>query len=109
MVGSDKMVVFDDMQPREKLKVFDRGVERPPEYESYGESLTIREGDIAIPRIPNIEPLKVELQHFIEVVTGTATPRVGVSQGIAVVRILSAATESIQHDGASVDIHLGGP
>ena len=109
VVGSDKMVVFDDMQPREKLKVFDRGVERPPEYESYGESLTIREGDIAMPRIPNIEPLKVELQHFIEVVTGTATPRVGVSQGIAVVRILSAATESIQHDGASVDIHLGGP
>ena len=46
------MVVFDDMQPREKLKVYDKGVDRPPDYGSYGESLTIREGDIVAPRWP---------------------------------------------------------
>ncbi|NIW76892.1 MAG: hypothetical protein GWN08_16855, partial [Gemmatimonadetes bacterium] len=57
------MVVFDDMQAREKLKIYDKGVDRPPEYRSYGESLTIREGDISIPTIPSVEPLSAELKH----------------------------------------------
>ncbi len=104
VVGSKKMVVFDDMQPREKLKVFDRGIDRPPEYASYGESLTIREGDISIPRVPNVEPLRAELQHFAEVAAGKVKPRVGAAQGVAVVRVLAAATESMARGGEAVDI-----
>src|SRR5207253_2159181 len=46
VVGATKMVVFDDMEAREKLRIYDKGVERPPEYGSYGEALSIREGDI---------------------------------------------------------------
>ncbi|PYO86486.1 MAG: gfo/Idh/MocA family oxidoreductase, partial [Gemmatimonadetes bacterium] len=49
VVGAKKMVVFDDMEPREKLRIYDKGVDRPPEYGSFGESLAIREGDIFIP------------------------------------------------------------
>ena len=57
VVGDSKMVVFDDMEPREKLRIYDKGVTRPPDYASWGESLAIREGDIFIPKIPNVEPL----------------------------------------------------
>ena len=104
VVGSKKMVVFDDMQPREKLKIFDRGIERPPEYASYGESLTIREGDIAIPRVPNVEPLRAELQHFADVAAGKVAPRVGATHGVTVVRVLEAATESMTRGGEAIDI-----
>ncbi len=104
LVGSKRMVVFDDMQPREKLKIFDRSVSRPPEYASYGESLTIREGDIRLPRVPNIEPLRAELQHFADVVAGKAEPRVPAAQGIMVVRILEAASESLRDGGRAVTI-----
>ena len=51
VVGSRQMAVFDDMAAREKLRVYDKGVNRPPEYRSYGESLSVREGDIFIPRV----------------------------------------------------------
>src|SRR2546430_14657511 len=56
VVGAKKMVVFDDMEPREKLRIYDKGVDRPPEYGSDGERLALREGGIFIPNIPNIQP-----------------------------------------------------
>ena len=99
VVGSRKMVVFDDMQPREKLRVYDKGVERPPEYSSYGESLAIREGDITIPRIPNVEPLSAELKHFLAVARGDQKSRVPAADGLLVVRILEAASQSLREGG----------
>ncbi len=104
VVGSKKMVVFDDMQVREKLKIYDRGIERPPDYASYGESLSIREGDIAIPRVSNVEPLSAELRHFMAVVRGTERSRVPAASGVQVVRILEAASESLATGGATVDL-----
>ena len=104
VVGSRKMVVFDDMQAREKVKVYDKGVDRPPDYGSYGESLTVREGDIVIPRIPNIEPLRAELNHFAAVVRGEESPRSGVREGLEVVRILAAASESLLDGGRVVEL-----
>src|SRR5260370_41562797 len=73
--GAKQMVVFDDMEPREKLRIYDKGVDRPPEYGSYGESLAIREGDICLPKIPNAEPLSAELAHFARTVRRTEPPR----------------------------------
>jgi predicted dehydrogenase len=108
VVGSRRMVVFDDMQPREKLKVYDKGVDRPPEYTSYGESLTIREGDIAIPRIPSVEPLRAELAHFVRVARGEEPPRAGPESGVTVVGILAAATESMRVGGSVVSLIPGG-
>jgi predicted dehydrogenase len=96
------MVVFDDMQPREKLKVFDKGVDRPPEYGSYGESLAIREGDITIPRVPNVEPLSAELRHFLQVAAGRAASRVPAEAGVAIVRVLDAATRSLRAHGEAL-------
>jgi predicted dehydrogenase len=102
VVGSRRMVVFDDMQPREKLKVFDKGVDRPPEYGSYGESLAIREGDITIPRVPNVEPLSAELRHFLQVAAGRAASRVPAEAGVAIVRVLDAATRSLRAHGEAL-------
>jgi len=104
VVGSRKMVVFDDMQPREKLRVYDKGVERPPEYASYGESLAVREGDITIPRIPNIEPLGAEIRHFLAVARGEQKPRVTGADGLLVVRILEAASRSLREGGGAVTL-----
>ena len=102
VVGSRQMAVFDDMQPREKLTIYDKGVNRPPEYRSYGESLTIREGDIFIPRLPNVEPLTVQFQHFIRVVRGEEKGRADHADGVRVVRVLDAATRSLAQGGAPV-------
>ena len=104
VVGSNKMVVFDDMQIREKLKIYDKGVDRPPEYSSYGESLSIREGDIAIPRIPNSEPLAAEIRHFVSVASGSEQSRVPASDGVVVVKILEMASESVTSNGATVTL-----
>ncbi|HEY7195379.1 MAG TPA: Gfo/Idh/MocA family oxidoreductase [Gemmatimonadales bacterium] len=100
VVGAKKMVVFDDMEPREKLRIYDKGVDRPPEYGSFGESLAIREGDIFIPRIPAVEPLAAELAHFVRAARGTEAPRASAADGVRVVRVLEAASRSLARGGA---------
>ena len=100
VVGAKKMVVFDDMEPREKLRIYDKGVDRPPEYGSFGESLAIREGDIFIPRIPSVEPLAAELAHFVRAAQGREAPRASAEDGVQVVRVLEAASRSLARGGA---------
>jgi predicted dehydrogenase len=104
VVGDRKMVVFDDMEPREKLRIYDKGVTRPPDYASWGESLAIREGDIFIPKIPNVEPLAAELAHFVRVARGAEAPRAGAADGVRVVRVLDAATRSLAGGGTPITL-----
>ncbi|MGH7538934.1 MAG: Gfo/Idh/MocA family protein [Gemmatimonadales bacterium] len=104
VVGDRKMVVFDDMEPREKLRIYDKGVTRPPEYGSWGESLAIREGDIFIPKTPNVEPLAVELAHFVRVAQRLEAPRAGAADGVRVVRVLDAATRSLAGGGTPISL-----
>lgn len=102
VVGSKQMAVFDDMAPREKLRIYDKGVSRPPEYRSYGESLAIREGDIWIPKVANAEPLGLELAHFVAVAQGAAPTRADADDGVRVVQVLDAASRSLKSGGAPV-------
>ena len=104
VVGSKQMAVFDDMAPREKLRLYDKGVDRPPEYGSYGESLAIREGDILIPKISNAEPLALELAHFVRVARGERPTRADAADGVRVVRVLDAAGRSLVAGGAPVSV-----
>ena len=106
VVGSKQMAVFDDMAPREKLRVYDKGVDRPPEYGSYGESLAVREGDIWIPKVSNAEPLTLELGHFIKVARGESATRADAWDGVRVVRVLEAATRSMQTGGGPVTVEV---
>jgi predicted dehydrogenase len=92
------------MEAREKLRIYDKGVDRPPDYGSYGEALSVREGDIFIPKIPNVEPLSAEVGHFIRVARREEPPRAGAEDGVRVVRVLDAATRSMATGGAPVQL-----
>jgi len=104
VVGSKKMVVFDDNHATEKLRIFDKGFDRPPEYDSYGDYLSIRNGDIHIPHINLAEPLTVECRHFLHCITHNLTPRTDGQNGLKVVRILAAAQQSLKEGGAPIPL-----
>ena len=106
IVGSEKMAVFDDMESAEKIRIYDKAAERES-YESYGEAITLRFGDVVIPHIHMDEPLKLECQHFVDCVRDEAKPRSDGRDGLRVVRVLAAAQRSLEQDGASVVLESG--
>lgn len=106
VVGSRKMVVFDDMEPREKIRVYDKGVNMGGEYGSYGEFLSLRDGNISIPAIKMSEPLKLECEHFIDCVRTGNRPMSDGRNGLVVTGILAAAQRSLVAGGKPVDVHV---
>jgi predicted dehydrogenase len=105
VVGSKKMVVFDDMEASEKVRVYDKGVDRAAgQVVSYGDALTVRSGDIVIPKISLQEPLRLECQHFVDCVRERRTPLTDGEDGLRVVRVLQAAQASLERGGAPVPI-----
>ena len=107
VVGSKKMVVFDDMAPSEKIRIYDKGVEPPAEHVGAGEALSIRFGDVRIPHLPAAEPLVLELRHFLDRVADRGRPRSDGKEGLGVVRVLEAATRSLARDGAPIGVDGG--
>ena len=101
IVGSRKMLVFDDMQATEKIWIYDRGVE-PKEALPYGADLQLRFGDIHVPFIKMAEPLSIEVQHFLDCCRDGSTPRSDGRDGLRVVRVLEAVDESMAAGGAPV-------
>lgn len=102
IVGSQKMVVFDDMASSDKVRIYDKSAERRDEYESYGDAITLRFGDVVIPHISMAEPLRLEAQHFVECVREAKTPRSDGRDGLRVVRVLEAAQRSLKEGGVSI-------
>ncbi|GAG88030.1 unnamed protein product, partial [marine sediment metagenome] len=100
LVGSKKMMVFDDMESRDKLRIFNKRVIKN-NLEERGE-FNIRYGDIYIPKIDASEPLKLECLHFIDCIRNNKTPRSDGEDGLKVVRILEAAQESLNKDGVPI-------
>ncbi len=90
VVGARRMATFDDMQLEGKLTVYDKGFDE--DTRSWGEYIA-RSGEIFSPHIPNVEPLRVECEHFIECLRSGATPRSDGASGLRVVRVL----ERLQH------------
>src|SRR4030043_2248294 len=103
IVGSKKMAVFDDMEASEKLKVYDKGV-RNLSYDTYGEYLSLRFGDITIPSIKMAEPLRAEAEHFIQSIESRKEPKTGGRGGLRGVKILAAAQESLKGKGVPIRI-----
>jgi len=103
IVGSKKMAVFDDMEASEKLKVYDKGV-KSLSYETYGEYLGLRFGDITIPSIKIAEPLRAEAEHFVQSIESRKEPKTGGRDGLKVVKILMAAQESLKKKGFPIRI-----
>ncbi len=107
VVGSKQMAVIDDVEASEKVRIYDKGVvPRPGElrYADYAEAMTVRSGDIHIPRINMQEPLRLECQHFVDCVKNDTTPRSDGRNGLAVVKLLDAAQRSLAHNGTAVDV-----
>jgi predicted dehydrogenase len=104
LVGSRKMVVFDDMEPAEKVRIYDKGVEPNGRFVGYAESLSLRFGEVVVPAIQMREPLRVECEHFLECVRDRSTPRSDGHDGLRVVRVLDAAQRSLKSGGAPVSL-----
>jgi len=103
LVCSRKMVEFDDVAG-EKLRIYDKGYDRPPAFSQYAEYLTLRQGDIHIPHVPMAEPLALELDHFLDCIRTGTTPRTDGASGLRCVRVLAAAQASLERDGAPVRV-----
>jgi len=104
IVGSKKMVVFDDMEPSEKIRIYDKGVDTVTDYNTYGEYLSIRTGDILIPKINIKEPLSIECNEFIKAIESRKSPRTDGWDGVRVLRVLECATRSLKMGGTPVKI-----
>jgi len=92
VVGSRRMATFDDMALEGKLTIFDKGFDQ--DSSSYGEYIT-RAGGIFCPQIPNVEPLRVECEHFVECVREGRRPRSDGASGLRVVRVLEELQRSL--------------
>ena len=103
VIGSKKMVVYDDNQAVEKVKVYDQGVEKL-EVDELRRSY--RAGDIYSPRVSMTEALQIEMRHFIECVRDGTKPRSDGEAGLMVVRVLELAMRSLRSGGARVAYRL---
>jgi predicted dehydrogenase len=92
VVGARRMATFDDMQLEGKLTVYDKGFDE--DVRSWGEYIA-RSGEIFSPHIPNVEPLRVECEHFLECIRSGATPRSDGKSGLRVVRVLEQLQRSL--------------
>lgn len=107
VVGSKKMVVYDDVEPSEKIKIYDKGVDVPPYSDTFEQfHLSYRYGDITTPAISGAEPLRMECQHFLHCIRTGEQPRSDGRDGLEVVRILEAATRSLLNGGTGERIRL---
>lgn len=108
VVGSEKMAVIDDMQSAEKVRIYDKGIDLPTEkplsYESFNEAMSVRMGDVHLPRIEMEEPLRLECQHFLKCVQTGRTPRTDGHNGLMVVRLMEAAMESLAQEGRAIEL-----
>jgi len=111
IVGSKKMIVYDDVSTNAKIKVYDKGIDKKqiptglPEIESFGNfQLMQRSGDVLIPKIDFIEPLKVECEEFVEAIKKRRKPLSDGLNGYNVVNVLECGQKSINNNGEGVKV-----
>ncbi len=97
IVGDRKMIVYDDVHPTEKLRMYDKGASYQPRGGEFSEFLAaVRDGDIVIPKVESKEPLREELLHFVSCVETGAQPRSGGREALQLVRILEQAQAELR-------------
>jgi predicted dehydrogenase len=104
VVGSRRMATFDDMALEGKLTIYDKGFDE--DARTYGEYIT-RTGDIFCPRIPNVEPLRVECEHFVHCIRSGEQPRSDGASGLRVVRVLEQLQQSLYASTRTADVSRG--
>lgn len=105
--GSEKMIVYDDLEPSEKLKVYDKGITVTPGTEDvYKLLVSYRSGDMWAPRLDNTEALQTEARHFADCIEKKEQPETDGAAGLRMLRMIEAAERSLQKRGELVDITL---
>jgi predicted dehydrogenase len=103
--GTKRMIVYDDLEPTEKVKVYDKGVTLEASPDSiYEMRIGYRTGDMWAPKVDDTEALQTMVRHFIHCVSTGETPITGATSGMRVVRLLEAATRSMARRGAPVEV-----
>ena len=103
IVGNKKMAVYDDIEPLEKIRIYDNGVETVPYASSFGEFLySYRYGDILSPRIQQVEPLRAETRSFVDAIVTGSQPKTDGWNGLRVVEVIEAADKSLRDSGGHV-------
>lgn len=104
VVGSERMMTFDDMEATEKIRVYDKAAAIKQDIStSYTEVISLRFGDIVIPKIPGGEPLATECEHFIDCVLDNKPIRSDGVDGLRVVRVLEAGQKSLKSNGEPIN------
>jgi predicted dehydrogenase len=105
--GSEKMILYDDLEPSEKVKVYDKGITVTPGPEAvYQMLVNYRSGDMWAPRLDNTEALHAEALHFIDCVENGRQPETDGQAGLRMVSIMEAAERSLRGRGELVEIQL---
>jgi predicted dehydrogenase len=105
VVGSKKMLVYDDVQPTEKLRIYDKSVEKPKHYDTFAEfPYAYKYGDIIIPKLDGAEPIRTELRHFIDCIKNDLAPISDGQNGLCVVKILEAAGQSLLQESRHISL-----
>ena len=105
LIGGDKkMIVFNDLEPTEKIKVYDTGYKHTTDEEKYSIRVDYRSGDIHIPKINMREALSSMAGDFINAISNNTTPISDFRSGLSVIKILEASNESIKNKGKEVII-----
>jgi predicted dehydrogenase len=108
IVGTHRMIVYDDLQTHEKIRIYDVRVERPPHYDTFAEfQYSYHYGDSYIPHLDQEEPLKRVCAHFLECIEQGSRPITGGWEGLELIRILEAASASLKADGAPISLSNG--
>jgi predicted dehydrogenase len=105
VVGSRRRIVFDDLKNVERVRIFEKGVAPEMEADTFGQfRLLVRDGDIVSPWIETSEPLRNLAAHFLQCVADGARPVTDGTNGLEVVRVMSAIDESLRQSGAPVKV-----
>src|SRR6266576_2648441 len=108
IVGSRRMIVYDDLQTREKIRIYDVRVVRPPHYDTFAEfHYSYHYGDSYIPHLQQEEPLNLACRHFIDCIETNSHPISGGRHGLEMIRVLEGASASLKMNGAP--FLFGGP
>ncbi|MBW7959613.1 MAG: Gfo/Idh/MocA family oxidoreductase [Candidatus Promineofilum sp.] len=109
VVGSKKMVIYDDVEPLEKIKIYDKGVKAIRHTDTFGEfSFAYHYGDVVIPYIRFEEPLRVQCQHFLDCINEGKQPQTDGLNGMRVVQVIEAAQRSMKNGGSTVFLNQNG-
>ncbi len=103
--GTQKMIVYDEMEVMEKIKVYDKGVEVTSREGVYKTLIEYRRGDLYIPKFNTGEPLANVIAEFIDSIKTDRTPLTDGNVGLTVVKILEAAQKSMDNNGAIVELN----